>query len=536
MAPPFLRRHAFALMAFCLTLALRLLALARLFDSPYGLPVTSDMKFYADWGRRIAAGQWTDGHAFYAQPLYAYFLGGIFALAGYQPFWVGLIQTFVDAATALLIFQIASHVFAHHTPRTRLWIASLAAAGWAFYVPAAAYCGLMIPTPFVTASWWFMVWWILRRSASARGIEWLGVACLIGVAALISAATLFSVMLLLATLLLQRRPQFVFAVMAGVIIGTAPAWMHNVITARDPVFISAHSGVNFWIGNHPGAIGYPKVPAELPSDQRALLEESIRVAERVAGRVLPRSAVSQYWSGRTWDYIAAHPFDWLKLLSMKLKNFWNAFAYDDLSSITPLRDARVILPGLHFGILAALGIPGAIFAFQIPKARWIIAAIGLQMIALLPVFINERYRLPAAPGLLLLSAFFVTKLFALVLNPKLPALLGAACLLFLSTVFISLPPHDPTLLSVDDFKAGRRQLLANDFAHSEMRLRRAAAVVVPAGKVDALVAKAFLEAAREKWLLGQRRDARETIAIAARLNANDAEVAQLRNEMTAGAQ
>ena len=418
MAPSFLRRHALAASAFFFTLALRLITLARLYDSPYGLPLTSDMKFYADWGRRIAAGQWTDGHAFYAQPLYSYFLGAIFALAGFQPFWIGLIQALLDATTALLIFQIASQVFADHPPRKRLWIASLAAAGWAFYVPAAAYCGLMIPTAFVTASWWFTVWWILRRSATARGTEWLGLAFLIGLAALISAATLVSLGLVLAAIVWQKRLRFLLPVVAGIVIGTAPGWMHNVIVARDPVFISAHGGLNFWIGNHPGAIGYPKIPAELPSDQAALLEESIRIAEREAGHALPRSAVSHYWSAKAWEYIAAHPSDWLVLLGVKLKNFWNAFCYDDLSSITPLRDAGIVLPGVQFGLLAALGLPGAIFAFQNRKARWIIAAIGLQMLALLPVFVNERYRLPAAPGLLLLSAFFVTKLWTLILTVR----------------------------------------------------------------------------------------------------------------------
>lgn len=152
MNPSFLHRHAPALSVFCFTLLLRLIALVRLSDSSYGLPVTGDMKFYADWGRRIAEGQLTDFHAFYGQPLYAYLLGAVFALAGFQPFWIGLVQALLDATTAFLIFQIAAQVFADR-PSARLFIGLLAAIGWAFYVPAAAYCGLMIPAAFVTVSW-----------------------------------------------------------------------------------------------------------------------------------------------------------------------------------------------------------------------------------------------------------------------------------------------------------------------------------------------------------------------------------------------
>ncbi len=272
----FLRRHAFALSAFSLTLVLRLFALAQLSASPYGLPVTSDMKFYADWALRIAGGQWTDGHAFYGQPLYAYLVAGIFALAGFQPFWVGLLQALCDAAIALLIFKIATLVFAESpSPRASL-IGLLGAVGWAFYVPAAAYSGLLIPTSFVVAIWAFALWWILQRSAAARAPESFALAALVGLSALIAAAALFILPLLGAALLMHRRRYLILALAAGLLAGTAPAWMHNLLLAHDPVFISAHGGLNFWIGNNPEANGYPKIPTGLPSDQAQLLESSIR--------------------------------------------------------------------------------------------------------------------------------------------------------------------------------------------------------------------------------------------------------------------
>ncbi len=402
----FLHRHAFALSAVCLTLVLRLLTLAQLSSSPYALPVTSDMKFYADWALRIARGEWSDGHAFYGQPLYAYLVGGIFAVVGYQPFWIGLLQALCDTAIALLIFKIATLVFAELPARRAALIGLLAAVGWAFYVPAAAYSGLLIPTSFVVAIWAFALWWILQRSATARWAECFGIAALVGLSALIAAATLVILPLLAVALFLKRRQLLFIALLAGLLAGTAPAWTHNLLVAHDPVFISAHGGLNFWIGNNPDANGYPKIPPGLPSDQAQLLESSIRIAETAAGHSLPRSEVSAFWSHKASAYIQANPGAWLGLVGVKLRNFWNAFRYDDLSSITPLRDAGIVLPGLHFGLLAALGLPGALFAFRNRRARWIIAALGLQMLALLPAFVNERYRLPAVPGLLILASFF----------------------------------------------------------------------------------------------------------------------------------
>ncbi len=530
----FLRRHALALFAFIFTLALRLIALGRLVDSPYWLPVTGDMKFYADWGRRIAGGDLTDFHAFYGQPLYAYLLGAIFALAGFQPFWVGLLQALLDAATALFIYRIATHVFAD-SPRAGAVIGLLAAIGWALYVPAAAYCGLLIPSAFITASWWFTVWWLLGRSATARWFEWFGISLLIGLAALISAAILFLLVLLVVAALHRRNGLALAVVAAGLALGTAPAWGHNVFIARDPVFISAHGGLNFWIGNNPEANGYPKIPSALPSDQAALLQESIHLAERSAGHFLPRSQVSNYWSARARDYIAAHPLEWLALLGLKLKNFWSAFRYDDLSSITPLRDAGIILPGLHFGVLAALGLPGAVFAFRNRKARWIIAAVTLQMLALLPVFVNERYRLAAAPGLLLLSAFFAVTMWLWLVARRWRLLGMGALTLIASTIFVALPPADPALRSVDDFKAGRRQLIAKDFGRAETRLRRAAAAVVPPGETTAMVAKLFAEFALEKWRAGDRETAVGVMTAACRINPADEKLRELRHEIETNA-
>ncbi|MGI8435828.1 MAG: hypothetical protein ACR2NX_02840 [Chthoniobacterales bacterium] len=528
---PFQRRHAFAFFAFLFTLTLRLVTLGQLTNSPYALPVTSDMKFYADWGGRIASGELTDFHAFYGEPLYAYFLGGIFALGGFAPFWAGLLQSLLDAVTALLIFKIAVQVFPDR--RRGIFVGLLAAIGWALYVPAAAYCGLVIPTAWVAACWWFVVWWMLRRSVQARWVEWFALAFLIGLVAMISAATLFLLPLAAAGAILHRRGGAALALVAGLALGTAPAWAHNVFIAHDPVFISAHGGLNFWIGNNPEANGYPKIPSDLPSDQALLLEESIRLAEKNAGGELPRSEVSRYWSRKAWNYITSHPGAWLALEGVKLKNFWSSFAYDDLSSITPLRDAGIIPPGIQFGLLAAFGLPGVVFAFRNRKARWIIAALGLQMVALLPVFVNERYRESAAPGLLLLAAFFVAELWRNLFARRWLPLLTMAALLLLSTILVTRPPTDPSLRSVNDFKAGRRQLIAGDFDHAVQRLHLAAAAVVPARQVIPLVAELMGEFAHEKWKAGEPEIARRALKVALRVDPADEKLLRLSSEMKA---
>lgn len=490
------------------------------------------MKFYADWGMRIAHGQLTDFQAFYGQPLYAYLLGGAFALTGFHPVVISVFQAMLDALTAVLIFRIARIAFAG-TARGGRVIGTLAALGWAFFVPAATYSALLIPTSWTVAASWFCIWWLLERRARASHTEWFLVALLLGVIAMMSAAILFLALLLLAGAALRRSAVAAAMIGAGILAGTAPCWLHNSFVARDPVFLSAHSGVNFWIGNNPESDGYPKVPLELPSDQSSLLQKSIATAEAAAGRPLPRSEVARFWSAKAHGYIGGHLAEWLALICLKAKNFWNSFQYDDLSSITAFRDAAIVPPGIAFGLIAALGLPGALLALRKPAARWVIAAVFLQMIALLPMFVNERYRLPAAPGLLLLSAYLLTELWRTIAAANALQIAAVLGLLGLGTWFTTLPPNEPALWSLDNYKTARRQLAADDYPRAESRLRRALATMVPAGQISAAVANSFAESAQAKMNAGETRAALATIEEAVRINPADQRLQVWRREMAA---
>ena len=514
------RKLVLPLSLFALTLIVRLIALCRFAHSPYVRPETADMRFYAEWAQRIAGGQLTEFYAFYGQPLYAYLLAAIFSIIGFAPIAIAVVQALLDALTSVVIFGIAASVFSE-TPRRAAVIGAAAGAAWTLFVPAAAYSLLLIPSSWMAAGWWCAVWWIVRRSTEARACEWLLISALAGALAMTSATILFVVPLFAARAVMRRSAAAGVAIAAGVLLGTAPAWLHNTFVARDPVFLSAHSGLNFWIGNNPDANGYPRVPRELPSEQAALLAQSITVAETAAGRSLKRSEVSEFWSEKARDYIASRPADWMRLLGVKAKNFWNGFVYDDLSSITALRDAGVIWPGLSFGLIAAFALPGCVLASAIPRARWIIAAVLLQMIALVPVFVNERYRLSATPGLLVLAMFFLHTAWSAIVSQNWRRLAASLALLAGSTWFVSLAPGERALWSLDDYKTAKRQLVAGDYQNAERRFRRALESMLPAAQVSAAVASGFVESAQEKLQAGDRAAALAILREATRINPAD---------------
>ena len=478
--------HALFVAAF----ASRLWNLVRLTHSPLLVPTRGDMHFYNDWAKEILHGQCAQHLAFYGLPGYAYLLAFLYKIFGENPFIPGLLQAAVDAGIAVLIYQIYVRTFGatglQSAASTRL-TGLVAALGWTFFIPAQAYSVVLMPTAWFVFVFWFVLWRIIRRDDAPSAWECLLLSLLVGATASAVATILAIVPLMLAALLLKSRAENlsvrplivrIALLLLGIVLGTSPCWMHNYFIARDPVVLSAHSGINLWIGNNPEANGYPRFPPGLRAGQAAMLEDSITQAEAASGRSLKHSEVSAYWSDQAKAFIGSHPSDWLKLIGRKLWNFWSAFQYDDLSIVTSLREQRIIVPGIYFGVVAAFAIPGIFFAvWHTPRSRWILAAILLSMFAILAVFVTERYRLVAAPGLLIFAAFGLT-----ILWQALTSLEGQTTAIYLALLasaafVVAWPQRNPSLWALDAYNSGWQALEANNLPMAEEKLAIAYAYV-----------------------------------------------------------
>jgi len=484
------RRTSVGLWLFLLTFAVRLLVLIRFSHSLNFLPEGDDMKFYTDWAMRIAHGQWTDHQAFYGLPGYAYCLALIFLLVGFDPFVVGILQACFDAGIAVLLWKISLEVFSptdvdrKNTPWPRMpdVIGIGAALAWTFFTPAQAFSTVMMPTVWLVFAYYFCLWFAVKTRDASWWNPWLGLGLFCGVVAMLVATILFAVPLLVAAVFRSvarslpwpaRIPKIAAALatlVTGLYIGASPAWIHNYFIAHEPVMLSAHSGINFWIGNNPTATGYPKMPPGIRATQEGLLKDSITLAEASVGHKMTRAEVSKYWSAQANAYIGTHFHAWLRLMYIKFGNFWNAYQYDDLSIIKLLRDDGVLPPGLRFGFIAALGLAGLIpTLWRFPRAGWVAAAVLLHMCALLPVFVTERYRLAAVPGLMILGAAGLWFFWENLVTAK--WLRAAAYILLCAGAawFVSIPRADIGLWSLDYYKAGIRATTAGQIELGEHR-------------------------------------------------------------------
>ncbi len=528
---------------FLLTFAIRLLVLTRFSDSLHFLPDGDDMKFYSDWAMRIRGGLWTDHQAFYGLPGYAYILAAIFFLVGYDPFTVGLLQAAIDAGTAILIWKICFLIFAPGEAELRTRSTTLranvigigAALAWACFTPAQAFSIVTMPTAWLVCAYYLCLWFALRTRKSTWWSPWLGLGLLIGAVSMLVATILFAIPFLLVTLVrsvergnphrLAKIAAALAVFIASIYAGASPAWIHNYFIAHEPVMLSAHSGINFWIGNNPTSTGYPKMPPGIRATQEGALRDSITLAEEATGHPMTHAEVSKYWSAKANAYIAGNFPAWVRLVGVKLGNFWNAYQYDDLSIIKLLRDDGVLPPGLRFGFVAALGLAGLLPAFlRFPRSRWVVATVVLHMCALIPAFVTERYRLAAAPGLMILGAAGLWIFWDNLSHRRWGWVATYIALGAMAAWFVSIPRSDTSLWSLDQYKAGIRATAAGQielargnhpgadaaFARAQRNLETAYAYVSTNADID--FALGNLALARSQQHATDRRVAAEELA------------------------
>ena len=478
---------------FVLTYSVRLYVITRLAGTSFFIPSGGDMQFYASWGMRVAHGIFSDHKAFYGLPGYPFILGFLYRILNFDRFSVSLVaallQSAADAFTAVFIGQMAIQAFAEADqigPRGARAIGWMAAIGWALYQPAQAFSVVMMPTALAVAAYWYCVRRFMQRDQPFSVWKpWLPMGVLIGVVAMIVATVLFLIPMALAAIFLrykekrsggwQRPGVAAAALLAGVYAGAAPCWIHNYFVAHEPVMLSAHSGLNFYIGNNPIATGYPKMPPGMSAGQQGMLRDSIAFAEKAEGRPLKHYEVSQYWSAKAHEYIAGHTADWLRLMEHKFLNFWDAYQYDDLSLVNFFSNGGILLPGPRFGLVAALAVPGLVLAIARRRGRagWVLAAVLHHMGALMPVFVTERYRLAAVPGLLIFAAYGLWELWTMLTESRWVGSLAYGCGGAAIAFCIATPPADASLWSLDFYNTGIKASDQQDYATARRDLETA---------------------------------------------------------------
>jgi tetratricopeptide (TPR) repeat protein len=388
------------LAAFGLALLVHVPAWLQYGADPFSTSLVSDALAYDRWAGRIASQGLAAEPVFHQSPLF--------------PWLLSLVHPGVaggTAARAALPLQIALGSLAASllVPLGAVWFRALvpgvAAAAVALLHAPVVFHGLkLLPLSLALATQALAL--LLLGIARERGSGALAAAAgaATGVAALARAEVLLFVPFALLAVALPaerasgRRLGAAGAFLVGVLLGIAPATVHNA-RQGDFVPIAASGGENLFIGNQRDARGDHTPLDPRAGDifsQRAL---AMRIAEEAAGGTLRPSQVSAYWRGRALGEIRSDLPGWLRLELRKLGRALHPGDPTDMYSLALERGHY--LGWLHVlaappWLLLGLGAVGVALALRRAPARlWPLAAWALLHLGVLLVFfVSTRLRLP----------------------------------------------------------------------------------------------------------------------------------------------
>ncbi|MDF1535202.1 MAG: hypothetical protein P1S46_01715 [bacterium] len=175
----------------------------------------------------------------------------------------------------------------------------------------------------------------------------------------------------LSTIASQRGKKALFLFPLGILLALAPVTLHN-LRSGEFLPLSTVGGVNFFIGNGPGATGSFNIPEgySLVNEADQFVVSSLIYPEKILGHKPGYSESSRFWISRILRGILSRPARSLVLMGKKTALLLHAWETPNNISYRFFRTQLASIPlPLDFGILVALAIPGFAPVFRRKTAR-----------------------------------------------------------------------------------------------------------------------------------------------------------------------
>jgi tetratricopeptide (TPR) repeat protein len=452
-------------------------------DSQFFDVLMGDARRYDSWASQIAAGDWIGQEVFYQAPLYPYFLGTFYAIAGHSLLAVRVCQAAIGTAACVLLALTARRLYSERA-------GLIAGLGLALYAPAVFFDGLIqksvLDVFFVCLVLWIISGLVDDANRRSRWI-WLGMS-LGGLALTRENALAIAGAILLwppgpsQSRSLQQRALHAGLLLLGLAVVLLPVAARNRMVGGEWHLTTSQFGPNLYIGNNPNADGTYGALREGRGSAEYEREDATEIAEAAAGRPLTPGEVSSFWVSRTLEFVRTQPGAWLALTGRKAALIWNRTEFVDTESQASYEDSswllRVLAPIGHFGMLVPLAVLGVIATWRDRSRVGVYFAIAAAYAASLVVFyVSARYRLPLVPLLMLFAAAGVGSVAAFLRTAGRLKIAAAAAVIVVVVIVTNRP-----LLSADLMRATTETNLGvalqtdERLQEAEARYRRALAI------------------------------------------------------------
>ncbi len=435
---------------FLLALAVRLIYLTHLKETPFFATLTLDAEYHHQLAQKIAAGEWSGTEVFFRAPLYIYFLALMYAVLGENFIIIRVVQFIIGSFSCVLIYLIGRRLF-------QPWVALVAALMGCFYGLFIYFEGELLLTGLIVFFSLLSVLQLMRAADTMRLRGWLLSGIVLGLGAITRPNILlfapFAALWIVFTYRNKRAAYrdalpAVLTFVLGAFLIIAPISLRNFLVGNDFVLVASQGGVNFFIGNNPKADGHTAiVPGTRPTWWGGY-NDSIEIAERESGKMLKPSEISRFWYLKGLAFMKENPLKALKLLLTKFSFFWNGHEIKNNKDIyffrkySPLLGALLWHDGLKFpfGLIAPLAIVGMIGARKQWRRCLVLYLFILSyMLSVILFFVTARFRLPVIPFLLIFAAFSLTWAIEQFNKKKFNSLLGGILIFLISFMFVN---HD----------------------------------------------------------------------------------------------
>jgi Tfp pilus assembly protein PilF/4-amino-4-deoxy-L-arabinose transferase-like glycosyltransferase len=391
-------------------LALRLVYVYLIRETPLGEVLLIDSDFYQREALRIVGGDWWEGRPFFMNPFYPYFLAVIYVLGGVHIWLGGIVQALLGTASCYWVYCIGKQLWGE-------WEGLSATALMALCGVLVFYDGsLLTASPILFLNLSALV--ALLQWQQTRRLRWLFFAgLLLGGSALARPMVLLFAVCIAWWIYRVEKGRLLLrvgCVWLGIALALFPVVLRNYVVGGQWGLPTSALGMNFYVGNHPEATGiYAQVDFLDSAEPDRERDEFIREAQRRSGQMLSGAEASRFWLVQGLTYIYSQPFDYALLLGRKLYMFANRVESQNNLSFYFARDFAPLLHVAVVGwwLLAPLA-AGAWCCAGTRRDALLDLYFASYLLACLAFFVSSEYRLPVVPVLALYSGRFIVECFA----------------------------------------------------------------------------------------------------------------------------